>query len=152
MAPSSNRAGVANAEQQSIGPALDWWCTVRHDVGSNFHFVRVSMNPALAALLFLTMTGCVSGSSTKTAIDEKSLSNIQVCKTTKKDLVDMYGEPEKVGYQSSINTYEWTYRPFVAGPGDTKRLIAFVNKSDKVVEYSVNPSVKIIDVVDKCTK
>lgn len=86
-------------------------------------------------------------STTKTPIDEKSVSQIKTCKTTKSDLVSTFGEPESSGFQSEFNMYTWIYRPFVSGPGDTKRLVAFVNKDEKVIEYSMNPNNKKVEMV-----
>ena len=74
--------------------------------------------------------------------NEQRVSNIKIGKTTKSDLISMFGQPWRKGIDNGVTM--WTYGRYtyrVIGDTDTKDLIIKFDKDGKVSSYTFNTTI-----------
>jgi outer membrane protein assembly factor BamE (lipoprotein component of BamABCDE complex) len=82
-------------------------------------------------------------------VELSQLDKVEVCKTTKTEVVNLVGEPSQRGSQSGYNTMTWHYSKIFLMKPETQHVVAFFNKKNLLVDYSVNP-VGLVEVSDQC--
>jgi len=96
--------------------------------------------------IFLLLSACVSIGN---KMDETDITNIQRCKTSKQELLSMFGKPYEKGVQSGYNTLKWLYVYSGVFSHQRQEVIAFLNNDGTVVDYAFNPQGSI-EIYDKC--
>ncbi len=90
--------------------------------------------------------GCMSMSA-GTKIDENLLSKIENCKTTKSEILELFGEPWRTGFQNGYKTMNWQYASFEG----SQNYFVFLNKEGIIVDQAMNP-VGLVQINDTCKK
>jgi len=107
--------------------------------------MKISSKKALTVwiLIFLniliTFNGCARIGHD---FNENRVQNIQIGKTTKDDLISMFGQPWRKGIDNGVTM--WTYGRYtyrVIGEADTKDLIVKFDKDGKVSSYTFNTTI-----------
>jgi outer membrane protein assembly factor BamE (lipoprotein component of BamABCDE complex) len=101
----------------------------------------ISLNMA-ACGLFIPMT---QGE----RVDPSQFDKIQICKSNKSEVVEMFGEPSQRGAQSGYGLMTWISYKMMYGKPDTQVVHAFFNKNNLLVNYVVNP-VAAVEINDQC--
>jgi len=114
----------------------------------------------LVAAALVALGACATRTQMGRKFTTEDVMKIQICHTTRADLISMFGEPIREGAQSGLLTLTWqyadvTYDPW--HPGDyvrnvqkgTGTLIAFLNQQGTVVDYAYNPAGQV-EAEDRC--
>lgn len=108
----------------------------------------------LSSITLLSLSGCVLSTPLSTSIGNKidvsKFDKVTVCKTTKAELLSLFGEPERTGRQSGYNTLNWQYAKASLSGSESQNVIVFLNNENVIVDYIINPVGFIIQPADKC--
>ncbi|MCX6116854.1 MAG: hypothetical protein NT027_04885 [Proteobacteria bacterium] len=98
----------------------------------------------------VSLSSCASVGSNFETSDVKKLNR---CVSTRADVVKLLGEPYRLGNQSSYETMQYMYSMAALAGAVSKNSVAivFLNESDVVIDYAINP-VGTIDVRNDCGK
>jgi hypothetical protein len=98
--------------------------------------------------LFFLFSACAT---TGRNFDESVFMNqIKKCQTTKAELRELLGKPRQEGIQAGYKTLQYNYALAIVGSFTTKSAIVFLNSSDVVVDFALNP-VGLVEVRDECS-
>jgi len=82
-------------------------------------------------------------------VEPSQLDKVKICKSSKSEVVEMFGEPSQRGVQSGYSLMTWVSYKMMYGKPDTQVVHAFFNKDNLLVNYVVNP-VATVDINDQC--
>lgn len=103
----------------------------------------------LSSIVLMTLSGCASMGN---KIDTNKFDGVSICKTTKSELISLFGEPERSGRQSGYNTLNWQYAHASFLGSESQNVIAFLNNDNVIVDYVINPVGLNVEPTDKCSK
>ncbi len=83
-------------------------------------------------------------------IENETLNKFKVCETTSMQMQELAGEPFQRGNQSGYATMRWNYSSMSAFSQEYQTVIAFFNRENVLIDYSVNP-VGLVVVNDQCS-
>lgn len=102
-----------------------------------------------AIYLNITACGILIPMSNGDHVELSQLDKVEVCKTTKSEVVSLLGEPSQRGTQSGFSTMSWSYSRIFLMSGETQHVVSFFNKKNILVDYAVNP-VGLVEVNNQC--
>lgn len=101
--------------------------------------------------LLLVFGGCAIGRK----IDVSQFDKVKLCKTTKTELLTLFGNPKTYGRESGFTTMYWEYASapllFVGSDSATQEVIVYLNDDNIIIDYAINPA-SIHQPSNNCSK
>jgi hypothetical protein len=115
----------------------------------------IKMKVVVTSLVLASLTGCalspMGTNSVGRKIDTTKFNEVQVCKTSKSELIGIFGAAEREGRQNGYNTLNWQYASVsFGGKGESQNVIVYLNNENVIVDYAINPVGLNFQPTDKC--